>query len=66
MAGLSGSGEWVLFSSASSLAVIYHLLNLRCDGLTMSPTRLGKGGDRAKSPLQPWEGELWLMRAEGD
>lgn len=33
--------------------------------MMMGPTRLEKGGDRAKSPLQPWEGELWLMRAEG-
>lgn len=31
----------------------------------MDPMILEKGGDRAKSSLQPWEGALWLMHAEG-
>jgi len=57
VAGLSESGKWVLSSSASSLAghrLVHLLLNLKCDGLMMmDPKRLEKGGDRAKSSLQP-------------
>lgn len=64
--GLSGSAELVLSSSVASLvvngsALRHHLLNLKCDGLRRTrtdPMRLEKGGDRAKSPLRPWEGVL--------
>lgn len=72
MEGQSGSAEWVLSSSVSFLAVWNGyawrrpLWNLKYDVWNLKrkdPMRQEKDGDRAKSPLRPWEEALWLRRA---